>query len=73
MNIGGIVGHELLHSVELLPPKVGEVLRLVGHEAVEVGGQLLGLREVQDVDDGVRRGYGCVGFEVMTVVGNINI
>ena len=72
LNIGGIVWHELLHSVELLPPKVGEVLRLVRHEAVEVSGQLLGLGEVKDVDDGVGRGYGCVGFELMSVVGNIN-
>ena len=55
------VGH-----VIVLPPKVGEVLRLVGEQAREVDGQLLRLGEVEDVDDGVRRGYGCIGFDVIS-------
>ena len=58
--------HELLYFVELLPPKVGEVLRLVGEQAREVDGQLLRLGEVEDVDNGVRRGYGCIGFDVIS-------
>ena len=68
LSVADCVGYELFHSVELLPPEVGEVLRLIGYEAVEVGGQLLGLGEVLDIYDRVRWGNCCIGFELTSVV-----
>ena len=62
-----IIVYHLLHSVEFLPPEVGEVLRLIGHEAVEVSGQLLWLGEVLDIYDRVRWGNCCIGFSFMSV------